>query len=592
VLRDFQSKLKVEIYEAWAQGARDVMGVMATGGGKTVLFCDIIAEQAVPTCSIAHRQELVGQAALQLNREQVPHGIIAPDAIQRQIVTLEQEMHGRSFFSPRADVRVAGVDTLVGIDPRDPWLKRVSLIVQDEGHHTLKENKWGRAHALFPQARGLLMTAHAIRSDGRGLGRQADGLADKLVIGPCARELMSRGFLCDYRLIAPPSDIHVEDIDVGESGEYNQKQVRAAVHSSKTIVGDVVKHYLKFAAGKLGITFAVDIEAATELAAKYRSEGIPAEIITAKTPLFVRGQLMRQFRARQILQLVSVDVLGEGVDVPAVEVVSMARPTASFQLYSQQFGRALRLMLTDQQNATWNDRTDTQRLAEIAASVKPKAIIIDHVENYVRHGLPDVERKYSLDRAPRRSRKEKSDEIPLRYCINEDCLEPYPAVLSKCPNCGTPKPPPMRRGTPEEVDGNCFELDPEVLHAMRVEQAKVDGPARIPPGAADIVMRSIHKNHNMRRDAQHELRKAMALWAGWQQSLGRDGPEVQRTFFFKYGRDVMSAQVLGAEEADELRARIEADLAVNNIVEARVVHERRLLADGTWINNTRTEPAT
>ena len=348
-----------------------------------------------------------------------------------------------------------------------------------------------------------------------------------------------------------------------------QDAVRARVHSSKAIVGDVVRHYRKFFDGCLGITFAVDIEAAAELAAKYRSEGIPAEIITAKTPLFVRGQLMRQFRARQILQLVSVDVLGEGVDVPGVEVVSMARPTASFQLYGQQFGRALRLMLTDQQNATWNDRTDAQRLAEIAASVKPKAGVIDHVENYVRHGLPDVERKYTLDRAPRKSRKAKSDEIPLRYCTNEDCLEPYEATLSKCPNCGTPKPPPARRGTPEEVDGNCFELDPEVLHAMRVEQAKVDGPARIPVGAAHVVIASIHGQHNARRNAQHELRKAMGLWGGWQHhALGRDPAEVQRRFFFKFGRDVLSAQVLGVNEAEELRALIAEDLVNNNVVSA------------------------
>jgi DNA repair protein RadD len=569
MLRDFQQELKSRTYAAWARGARNVMLVAPTGGGKTVLFCDIVAELNRATVLISHRQELVGQAALALNREQVPHAIIAPDAIQRQIITLEQEIHGRSFWSPRAPVRVAGVDTFINHDPADPWLRQVELFVGDEGHHFANANKWVKAVAPLTSARGLLVTAHAIRADGRGLGRNSDGIVDELIVGPCAREIINRGFLCDYRLIAPPSDIHVEDIEIGESGDYNQKKVRAAVHSSKTIVGDVVHHYMKFAAGKLGITFAVDIEAAAELAAKYRSEGIPAEIITAKTPLFVRGQLMRQFRARQILQLVSVDVLGEGVDVPAVEVVSMARPTASFQLYSQQFGRALRLMLTDTQNATWNDRTDAQRLAEIAASVKPKAIIIDHVQNYVRHGLPDVERKYTLDRAPRKSRKAKSDEIPLRYCINEDCLEPYEATLSKCPNCGTTKPPPQRRGTPEEVDGNCFELDPEVLHAMRVEQAKVDGPARIPVGAAHVVVASIHKNHNARREAQHELRKAMSVWGGWQHNaLGRDPAEVQRRFFFKFGRDVLSAQVLGADEADTLRGLVWDDLKANNIVEA------------------------
>jgi superfamily II DNA or RNA helicase len=352
---------------------------------------------------------------------------------------------------------------------------------------------------------------------------------------------------------------------VGDSGDYNQKKLRLAVHESKTIVGDVVAHYLKFAAGKLGITFAVDIEAATELASRYRAEGVPAEIITAKTPLSVRGQLMRQFRKRQILQLVSVDVLGEGVDVPAVEVVSMARPTASFQLYSQQFGRALRLMLTDEQNRTWNDRSDAQRLAEIASSVKPRAIVIDHVENYLRHGLPDVLRQYTLDRAERRARKKRPDEIPLRYCVNPDCYQPYLAVLSVCPNCGTPRPAPSKRSTPDEVEGACVELDPAVLDAMRREQARIDGPARIPVGAAPVVVNSIHKQHQARQDAQRDLRDAMSLWAGWQQSRGLDQAAIQRTFYYRYGRDVMSAQILGATDASTLAAEIARDLQENNV---------------------------
>jgi superfamily II DNA or RNA helicase len=541
------------------------MAVMATGGGKTVLFCDIVKEMNRPTVLISHRQELVGQAALALNREQVPHGIIAPPAIQKQIITLEQEIHGRSFYSPRSPVRVAGVNTLINHGSSDPWLKSVGLVVQDEGHHVLADNIWGQAQAMFPNALGLQVTAHAIRADGKGLGRppHGDGIADALVVGPCGRALMNRGFLCDYRLIAPPSDIYTDDIEIGASGELNYKEVRAAVHKSKTIVGDVVAHYLKWAPGKLGITFAVDIEAATELAAKYKTEGIPAEIITAKTPLSERGMLMRKFRARQILQLVSVDVLGEGVDVPAVEVVSMARPTASFQLYCQQFGRGLRLMLTDEQNRTWNDRTDAQRLAEIATSVKPKAIIIDHVQNYMRHGLPDVERQYSLARRERSSHKKKSDEIPLRTCINPECLQPYEATLSACPHCGALRPAPGRRSTPEEVDGNCFELDPEVLHAMRVEQAKVDGPA--PATGSDIVAASIRKRHHERQEAQRELRRVMGVWAGWQKLRGLDDAEIVRTFYFKFGRDTLSAQVLGATDATELAERVAKELESNNV---------------------------
>lgn len=571
MLRDFQLDLKAGIYRAWHEGARYVMPVMATGGGKTVVFCDIVKEHDAPAAVLAHRQELVGQSALALNREGVPHGIIAPQAVQKQIIQLEMETHGRSFYLPRAPVRVAGVHTLINHDPKDAWLKQCQLIVSDEGHHVLSDNLWGRALAMFPSAHGLFPTAHAIRADGKGLGRGADGLVDRIVLGPHGRQLINRGYLCDYRLITPPSDIDVSDVDIGPSGELNQKKLRIAVHRSKTIVGDVVSHYLRFAAGKLGITFAVDIEAAVEIADKYRSAGVPAEIITAKTPLFVRGQLMRQFRAKQILQLVSVDVLGEGVDVPAVEVISMARHTASFQLFAQQWGRALRIMVTDQQNAEWGSYTDAGRLAAIAGSVKPKAIIIDHVQNYVRHGLPDVEQHYSLAKRERRSRGKMDDSIPTRPCLNEQCtafLQPYEVVLPGCPVCGV-KPTPGRRGTPEQVDGDLFELDPEVLRAMRGEISKVDGPPIVPPFLAANVVGNIHKMHRMRQEAQVGLRAAWALWDGWQAHLGREQPERYKRFFFKFGTDVATAHALGAADAMALEFRIRNDLLQHNIVEKK-----------------------
>lgn len=569
MLRDFQAIADSEICQAWDEGATNVMLTMATGGGKTVLFSHRVRQQDEPSVLIAHRQELVGQAALALNREEVPHGIIAPQAVQKQIISLEMETYGRSYYQPYAPVRVAGVDTLIRHDKNDKWLKQVKLIVQDEGHHTLRENKWGEAHVLFPNARGLLVTAHAIRADGKGLGRTADGLVDRLVIGPNGRQLINRGFLCDYRLVAPPSDVDLSDVEIGPSGELNYEQTRKAVHKSKTIVGNVVEHYLRFAPGKLGITFAVDIEAATEIATAYRAAGIPAEIITAKTPLFVRGQLMRQFRAKQILQLVSVDVLGEGVDVPAVEVVSMARPTASFQLYAQQFGRALRLMLTDFQNANWGSYTDEQRLDAIAASVKPKAIIIDHVQNYVRHDLPDIEQAYTLNRREKRKRGKADDSIPLRPCMNVECkafLQPYRVVLPGCPVCGK-KPVPGRRSTPEEVDGDLFEIDPEVLRAMRGEVARLDNPVEIPQGVSGPIALAIRKRHIQRQEAQASMRGALNLWHGWQLHQGRGEAEGQKRFFFKFGIDILSAQALGAPDAAALELRIRMDLAANNIVE-------------------------
>lgn len=567
-LRDFQAQGNAEIKQAWNEGAQVVMPVFPTGAGKTVMTSDLVKTHDAPTAAIAHRQELVSQMALAFNRDGIQHGIIAPDLVIKQIVTMEQELHGRSLYSPRSHVRVAGVDSLPGLDTSDPWLAQVSLVVQDEGHHVLRANKWGRAMDLFtnPNKRGLFPTAHAIRGDGKGLGRNADGLVDRLVIGPSGRDLIDRGFLCDYKLIGIPDDTDLSDVGITDQGEFSPSALRAAIHANKHIVGDVVEHYLHWAPGKLGVTFAVDIEAATDIVRAFRAKNVNAEMITSETPMQIRGQLMRRFRAREIMQLVSVDVLGEGVDVPSIEVVSMARHTMSFQLYAQQFGRGLRTSVSGFIQDIWHTLTDQERKDEIARSGKPKAIIIDHVNNWERHGLPDVPRSYSLDKRPKRKKKAIPDDIPLRHCVNPVCLQPYLAVLVACPNCGA-RPVPTRRSSPEHVEGNLFELDAEALRAMQMEIGKVDGGVPIVPGISGAAQSAIGHNHHDRQQSQAALRHTMAVWMGWQAHLARPVQEAQKRFYYAFKTDVGSAQALGKADADELHTRIRQDLTRNNVVE-------------------------
>ena len=564
MLRDYQRDCVDRIAQAWADGAANVMLTSPTGSGKTVVVGHIVKNTGAPVVVIAHRQELIGQMSLCLNRESVPHSIIAPKGVVQQIVAAEMSVHGYSTYDARAHVRVAGVDTLIKRDPNDRWFSSVQLAVVDEGHHVLKPpQKWGRALAMFPNARGLLVTAHAVRGDGAGLGRHADGVVDRLVIGPDCRSLIDRGMLVDYRLFCPPSDIQLANVHIGAGGEFNQAEVRAAVHQSSRIVGDVVGTYMRVAAGKLGLTFAVDIESAKELATAYRAAGVPAEIVTGETPLHIRAALLTQLKRRQIMQLVSVEVLGEGTDVPAVEVISMARPTASFQLFAQQTGRALRLDISDELTAAWNDFDDAARLAHIAASRKPKALIIDHVQNTIRHGLPDVPREYNLGRRERRS-KSATDAIPLRVC--DQCLQPFERSLTACPYCGLAWVP-AGRGSPELVEGDIVEIDPAVLKAMRNEIARVDGPVYIPNAAPPEATPGIQRRHMERQAAQQGLRRTMALYGGLMAHEGRSDREGHKRFYFQFGVDVLTAQTLGTKDAGELAERVQAYLDKRHIVE-------------------------
>lgn len=567
-LRDYQNQTRNDVYTAW-QSVPNVLLTAATGAGKTVLYASILEDWNAPAVLTAHRSELVSQSALALNREHVPHTIIAPKATVAEIVKLEYDTHGHSAFAWRAPIRVAGVDTLIRLNPGvEKWFDQIAVHVIDEAHHTLRENKWGKAVAMFPNARVLGVTAHAIRADGKGLGRASDGVFDTIVTGPHARELIDRGYLTDYRIMVPPNDVDFSEVTIGSTGDYSAPQLRAATHRSKRLVGDVVKHYCKEAYGKLGLTFAVDIEAANELCNAYRTAGIAAEIVTGETSIPARSNIMRAFRERRILQLVSVDVLGEGTDVPAVEVVSLARRTASWQLMCQQIGRALRVSVDDQYAAGWGDYTNEQRQAIIAASKKPRALILDHVGNvlfhYEKRGFPDARQEYTLER---RVRSMQRDGIPLRTCL--ECFQPYEAFLSTCPNCGALKPPPATRGTPEQVAGDLTELDPEMLAKLRGDIAKVDGPVFIPQSITDpVIQRKITRNHNERYGEQLKLRARIALWAGYWHSKGYEDREIQRLFFYVFRVDLLTAQSMGTQDAADLHARVDKIIAQLNIVDA------------------------
>lgn len=529
-LRPYQQQLSLEIDAAWANGARNVLAVAPTGSGKTVLFSEKIRQFNGASVAVAHRQELVSQISMALARNELRHSIIAPQSVVRGIVALQISELDRHYYDPNARCRVAGVDTLIRMKPTDSWFPQVGLWIMDEAHHVLTDNKWGKAVKMFPNARGLGVTATPCRADGKGLGSHADGVADAMVQGPTMRELISVGFLTEYKLIAPRNRVDLSNVPIGASGDYSPKPLVQAVRKAE-IVGDVVEAYLKFAAGKLGVTFSVSVEDASQQAAAYRAAGVPAEVVSSETPDLLRAQILRRFRNREILQLVNVDLFGEGFDLPAIEVVSMARPTQSYGLYVQQFGRALRPM-----------------------DGKTHAIIIDHVENYLRHGLPDRARVWSLDRRPSRARSAPDDAIPLRGCLN--CFGVYERVLKSCPYCGH-RPEPAGRATPEMVEGDLEELAPDVLAALRGEIERIDGAVSVPHGLSLPAQYGLANRHRERQNAQFHLRQAMAMWGGARTAEGDDLATAQRRFWHRFGIDVATAQTLGARDATELKERIE-----------------------------------
>ena len=538
--RQFQTDIENAVEASWQAGVKNVGISAPTGSGKTVMFARLMKRQTLPVVGIAHRQELVSQMSLAMAKQEIYHRLIAPDNVIKDIIKLHRtECGGACFYNPDNLNAAAGVDTLKARAANlGEWSAQVGLWAQDEAHHLLKTNKWGLVIDRFVNAKGLGVSATWNRADGKGLGRNSDGIIDHLIYGPTTRDLINAGYLSEYKVICAESDIDLANVEIGTTGDFKPNQLAAASRDSH-IVGDVVKSYLKWANGKLGITFASDVETAERITAEYNAAGIPAALVTAKTKLSVRSELMRRFKRRELLQLVNVDLFGEGTDVPALEVVSMARATASYSLYAQQFGRSLRIF-----------------------DGKFFGMVIDHVGNIIRHNGPPVNRKCTLEGRGKGSRNTTS-ETPLTSCRNGDCLQPYERFRTSCPYCGA-VPEPDGRASPKMVDGRLIELDAATLEAMFKDVAHVDKSVhdfkKAMPNAPDKVVDNAARQHFLRQQAQRELRHQMTLWGGRELAKGLTTPESQKMFYMVFGVDILTAQAMGRGDAVLLTEKIKGEL--------------------------------
>lgn len=557
-LRPYQQELKNQIYNHWNDHQHsNVLAVLPTGAGKTVFFSSIIAEHAGATCAVAHRQELVSQISLALARNKVRHRIIGPTNVVKMIVRLHMEEVGHSYYDPNSRHAVAGVDTLVRRgDKLESWLPTVKLWVMDEAHHVLRDNKWGKAVNMFPNARGMGVTATPSRADGCGLGSHADGVFDKMFVGPSMRDLINMGYLTDYKLYAPPSSFRRDAIKkVSQTtGDFVASEVSKAVnesslvaHDEKQIVGDVVRTYQKLLNGMLTVVFAPDVATATELEKQYNDAGIPAKCVHGAMPDAERINAVRKFKNREYLVLTSVAIFDEGFDCPAIEAVQDVSATESFGRFVQRAGRMLRL----------KDGKDFGRYVDHVGNIERHAVLVDHPEGTK---IELCHREWTLDR--REKSGGKSEKSAVRACAA--CSGTYERYLKKCPYCGEPIPEPAatQRSNVEWVDGDLHELDPDVLAQLQGEvigaredinryRDKMIGHG-LPPHA---VKRNV-KLHENRLDALVRLDHTLAQWAGYRRAEGLSDSEIFRKFYLTYGVSWLEAQALKAADADKLRERI------------------------------------
>jgi DNA repair protein RadD len=367
-----------------------------------------------------HRQELIDQSSETFQALNISHGIIAagyPMNISEQI-------------------QIASIQSVIR---RTSKINAPQIIILDEAHHATAST-WRKLLAFYPNAFVIGLTATPARMGGQGLG----DIFKSLIMGPTVKELISWGNLSPYRYYSPPVAVDFSDLHV-KYGDYIQSEVALCIDKSE-IIGDLVQQYQKLAPGARAVCYCASIEHSQHTAEAFRNAGIPALHIDGETKDVVRKAAIADFKIGKIKILCNVDLISEGFDVPAMEAVILARPTQSLTLYIQQAMRAMRV-----------DKDNPDKVS----------IIIDHVGNVYRHGLPDEDREWTLE-----SKKKKSAPREIMMKICPKCFYAHnPAPI--CPGCQHV----YQVAVQEAIEEKAGELT-EILELQKKEKKQEVGRAR------------------------------------------------------------------------------------------------------------------
>ena len=321
-LRGYQQKVLVNLNKMWLRN-RSVMVQMPTGTGKTHLMAAAIREYAKKgVLVVAHRRELIEQ----IKATVTVYGI---DLTKDNVVVESIQKLSKPAFRPQ----LTSPNLEEEFEP--------SLVVVDEAHHALART-YKMLWDWWPEARFLGLTATPCRLSGEPF----TDLFDTLLQSWPMKRFIREGWLSDMDYVSvKPNSIYVQKVASldkrGTDGDFQTKQV-ATVMDRPESIAHLYQSYKQFADGKKGIVYAINRLHGQHIMEYYRQQGVNCAWLEAQTPTKERKKTIKDYRNGLIDVCVSCDILGEGVDFPAVEFIQLARPTLSLSKYLQQVGRGMR----------------------------------------------------------------------------------------------------------------------------------------------------------------------------------------------------------------------------------------------------------
>jgi ATP-dependent helicase IRC3 len=334
MLRDYQNAAIDAVCTAYDQGWRQQILSMATGSGKTVVFSNLYERL---------KSRLPGKLLILSHTEELINQSIATMQETNPTLRIDKEMAEHKADPNAADVVVGSIATLGRKNTsRLDRFKRedFSTIVIDEAHHTLADsyrNILAHFGVLEDGTSKLLLgvTATPFRSDGRPLGE----IYKKMTYVYSLRQAISEGFLAEVRGYRVVTQTNLSDVSTA-GGDFNRVELESTINTPERNKA-IVEAWQEKGESRPTVAFVAGIAHAKTLSEAFNAAGVFAAAVWGDDP--DRTAKLQAFREGGITVLVNCNVLTEGVDIPTIGCVIIARPTKSSVLFTQMCGRGTRL---------------------------------------------------------------------------------------------------------------------------------------------------------------------------------------------------------------------------------------------------------
>jgi len=340
-LRPYQDDCVSGVFNGWNDGNRSLVGRLATGMGKTLVFADVIKRIQKRALVIAHREELIFQARNKIEQ-------VTGYKFQVEMGDFRaQNNFEPDLFNPENIGEAGVVATIQTLTAGGDGMGRMTkflptdfdLLIYDECHHSVSPSA-RRAINYFlqnPNLKILGVTATPSRSDEESLSQIYNEVAFDKDMNYGIRE----GWLAPIEAQA----VHIESLDFKNikltAGDLNQGQLSAVMESEKPLYG-IADSIIEIAGDKRGIGFSPSVNHAKMMADifnRYRP-GCAASI-NGKTDKDERKKINSDFANGIIRWIWNCGTHTEGFDDAGVEVV-VPKPTKSVSLLEQMVGRGTR----------------------------------------------------------------------------------------------------------------------------------------------------------------------------------------------------------------------------------------------------------